>query len=175
MHKTKIMTALHYPSAGEPTSLPLQRPPNPRQRILVAEDEPYIRRLNTEILRGSGYHADAAEDGAAAWNALQAHSYDLLLTDHNMPKLSGIELLKKLHAAHMAMPVIMATGTLPEEQLKRHPWLQIHATLLKPYTPDELLLTVKNVLYLQAINDPSGRETPPPNWQYQPPANGSQL
>ncbi len=90
---------------------------NPRQRVLVVEDEADIRRLNTELLACSGYHVDAAEDGAVAWDMLQANHYDLLVTDHNMPKVSGIELLKKLHDASLKLPVIMATGTLPQAEL----------------------------------------------------------
>ncbi|HEV2453732.1 MAG TPA: response regulator, partial [Verrucomicrobiae bacterium] len=95
---------------------------------------------------GSGYKVDAAADGAIAWDTLQLSHYHLLVTDYNMPKMSGVELLLKLHAAGMAVPVVMASGTIPMEKLKRHPWLQIDATLPKPYTPDELLVTVKRVL-----------------------------
>jgi DNA-binding response OmpR family regulator len=146
---------------------------NPRQRILVVDDEPDIRRLNTEVLASSGYHVDAAEDGATAWNALQLANYDLLITDHDMPKMSGLELLKKLHDSSLKLPVIMATGTLPEEQLARHPWLQIEAILLKPYTFDELLTTVKNVLHFSSGN----REEimTPSDWQGQPLPNGLRL
>jgi DNA-binding response OmpR family regulator len=46
----------------------------------------------------------------------------------------------------MTLPIILATGTLPEEELERHPWLQLAATLLKPFSPDQLLETVKRVL-----------------------------
>src|SRR5665213_2062344 len=146
---------------------------NPRRRILVADDDPMIRRLNTEVLAYSGYQVDAAEDGAAAWDALQLDNYDLLITDHDMPKVTGVELLKKLHDSSLKLPVIMATGTLPEEQLARHPWLEIKAVLLKPYTFDELLETVKNVLHMTAGN----REefALPSNWQGQPLANGLRL
>jgi DNA-binding response OmpR family regulator len=112
----------------------------------VAEDDDDIRRLNTEVLAGSGYKVDAAADGDIAWDTLRLNHYHLLVTDYNMPKVSGVELLLKLHAARVALPVILVSGTIPMEKLKRHPWLQIDATLLKPYTPDELLATVRKVL-----------------------------
>jgi DNA-binding response OmpR family regulator len=120
--------------------------PDPRHRILVAEDDDDIRRLNTEVLAGSGYKVDAAADGNIAWDALRLNHYHLLVTDCNMPKMSGVELLLRLHAARVALPVILVSGTIPTGKLKRHPWLQIDATLLKPYTPDELLATVRKVL-----------------------------
>ena len=127
--------------AGESACAPL-----PPCRILLVEDEPHIRQLNTGALIHSGYHVDVAEDGAAAWEALDADSYDLMITDNNMPRLTGIDLLKKLYAHRMALPVIMATGELPTEEFTQYPWLQPAATLLKPYTIAELLGTVKKVL-----------------------------
>lgn len=116
------------------------------RRILVVEDDLLIRRLNTEMLVFSGYAVDAAEDGAAAWNALQLNRYDLMVTDNEMPNVSGVELLKKVHAIRLALPVIMATAKIPLAEFTRHPWLQPAVTLLKPYTFDELVGAVQVVL-----------------------------
>jgi DNA-binding response OmpR family regulator len=131
---------------SEPTSARALSETNPPHRILVVEDDGDLRRLNVEELIQSGYEVDAAEDGAAGWEALNANSYDLLITDNSMPKLTGVELVKKLRAAGMALPVIMATGTLPTHEFDRRPWLIPDATLLKPFTSADLLGTVKNVL-----------------------------
>ena len=130
----------------KPQTAELHRQPNPRPRILVVEDDEDIRRLNAEVLTVSGYKVDAAADGTIAWDILQYNQYDLLVTDYHMPKMSGVELLKKVRAAHVALPVILVSGTMPVEKLKQDPWLQIDATLLKPYTPDELLARVTEVL-----------------------------
>ena len=119
---------------------------NPSRRILVVEDESTIRQVSTTVLIRYGYHADAAEDGAAGWEALQARRYDLLITDNNMPKLSGIDLIKMLRAEDMALPVIMATGVAPTHELDRNPKLNIAAILLKPFTTGELLETVRKTL-----------------------------
>jgi DNA-binding response OmpR family regulator len=112
----------------------------------VVEDDASLRRLSTEVLVRSGYAVDTAEDGAAAWEALQADSYDLMITDNNMPNLTGIELLKKLYAARMALPFIMTSGQMPDEEFTQCPWLHPAARLLKPYSIDELLGTVKAAL-----------------------------
>jgi DNA-binding response OmpR family regulator len=143
------------------------------QRILVVDDEPHIRELNARALAFSGYHVITVEDGALAWDALQHSHYDLLITDHNMPRLTGIELVKKLHAARMAVPVIMVTGALPTEELKQHPELQIDATLLKPFTTDELLGTVRQVL--RVTYSVSRQNERPPNWRSQPPTDGMRM
>jgi DNA-binding response OmpR family regulator len=159
------MNAKKFSQTGGLNGTPFQSELNPRQRILVAEDDDDIRRLNTELLADSGYKVDAAADGAIAWDALQLNHYHLLVTDYNMPRMSGVELLLKLHAASMALPVILVSGTIPSEKLKRHPWLQIDATLLKPYAPDELLAIVKIVLY--ATNGITRQAAPLSVWQDQ--------
>jgi DNA-binding response OmpR family regulator len=144
------------------STAPLQRQPNLRQRILVVEDDPLIRRLNSEVLIYSGYQVDAADDGAIAWEALLVNNYDLMITDNDMPNLTGVDLLKKVHATRMAMPVVMATGTLPAREFAQSPWLQPAAVVLKPYTFDELLATVEDVLLATAAA--RAEIPPPPSW-----------
>jgi DNA-binding response OmpR family regulator len=162
--------------AGEPAGAPLQCQTSPPRRILVVEDEPDIRRLNAEVLKISGYHVDTAEDGKAGWKALHAtrhvpDSYALLITDHDMPGLTGLALIKKVRAARMALPVIMATGTLPTEDLmNRYPWLQPVATLVKPYSVEQLLGTVEAVL--RTADGAREQIAPPPS---SPSVSGLQL
>ena len=111
----------------------------PANRILLVDDEMDIRQVNAEVLRRYGYQTQTAADGAAAWEALQANSYDLLITDNSMPKVSGVELVKKVRSAHMTLPVILATSALPPaEELDRIPWLQPVATLVKPFSNGDL-------------------------------------
>lgn len=137
-----------------------------RQRILVAEDDSSILRLSTQVLIQSGYGVESAADGAAAWDALSTDPFDLLITDNNMPEVTGVELLKKLHDARMVLPVIMATGALPTEEFARYPWLKPNATLQKPYTMADLLLTVDEVL--RAAAGAREQTGPRPNWQSRP-------
>jgi DNA-binding response OmpR family regulator len=119
---------------------------NPSSHLLVVDDDGEIRALSAEALVGFGYRVDTAEDGAAAWKALHANSYDLLITDNSTAKLSGLELVKKLRSARMTLPVILASGELPTEELNRHPSLQLAATLVKPFSSGQLLETVRAVL-----------------------------
>jgi len=112
----------------------------------VVDDDLAVRELSAQVLIPSGYRVDTAEDGAAGWESLHAHNYDLLITDHNMPKISGVELIRKLRSAQMTLPVVLVSGDIPTEELDRNPSLQLAATLPKPFSPDELLRTVKQVL-----------------------------
>jgi len=139
----------------------------------MVDDDSDIRQLSTEVLIRSGYQVDAAEDGAAAWEALQIKAFNLLITDHNMPKLTGVELVKKLRSARMALPVILATGKLPMAELDQNPELQLAAMLLKPFSPNELVETVTNVLYAHGV---AGRRLASrPDWRSQPSADGLRL
>jgi DNA-binding response OmpR family regulator len=65
-------------------------------KVLIVEDEPVIRQSLCELVSHWGYVADEAEDGELAWELLQAHSYDLVLLDLNLPKVDGMTLCRKL-------------------------------------------------------------------------------
>jgi DNA-binding response OmpR family regulator len=120
--------------------------PAPRRRILLVDDDISMRELNTEALSRAGYEVDGAADGVEGWAALQARQYDLLITDNSMPKVTGVELVRLLRSKNTNLPVIMASGATPTEELKRHPQLAINVILLKPYTTGEFLGTVEQVL-----------------------------
>src|SRR5579872_6035789 len=138
------MTNRIAPRTNEPVSAP---PQSPRpSRILVVEDERLMREVTAKTLIDSGYEVDDAEDGHAAWHTLQSKSYDLLITDNNMPKVTGVELIKKVRAARMDVPIIMTTSAEPEEEFTRLPSIRPTAVLLKPFTSKVLLETVGAVL-----------------------------
>jgi DNA-binding response OmpR family regulator len=143
------MTNKTTPRKSEPDSAPPQCQSRRPSRILVVEDERLVRKVTAKKLIESGYEVDDAEDGEAAWRALQCNSYDLLITDNKMPKVTGVELIRKVRAARMALPIIMATGAEPEE-VTHNPSLQPAAVLLKPFTLKSLLETVRTILLVAA-------------------------
>jgi DNA-binding response OmpR family regulator len=145
------MNRLLRPPCNKAVSAPTQCQTHSSDRILFAEDDVGVRDAMARVLIRSGYHVDVAEDGAAGWEALQIARYDLLITDNKMPKLTGVELVRKLRSAHMKLPVILASASLPTEESGQNPRLQFAATLLKPFTIDELLETVKAVLSATAM------------------------
>jgi DNA-binding response OmpR family regulator len=150
--------ASQIPHSAHSYTAPTPLKSNPPTRILIVDDDMFTRHLSTAVLSRSGYEVDTAEDGAVAWQALNAANYDLVITDNNMPELTGVDLLRKLRAARMALPVIMATGTLPTLEFAQSPWLMPDATLLKPFSSGELLGKVKDVLQM---NDSNARRPDP--------------
>ena len=120
---------------------------NPPHRILVVDDDSDVRQLSIDVLTGSGYEVEGVNDGAAGWEALQTYDYDLIITDNQMPRMTGIEMIEKLRSVRMATPVIMATRHLPTHIFARKPQLKPDATLERPFTNDDLLVAVKNILH----------------------------
>lgn len=90
-----------------------------------------------------------------------------------MPKLTGVELVPKLRAAHMALPVVMAAARLSTDELARNLSLQLAATLVKPFSIGALLNTVKNIL--RATVRPGAPTDSLPSWRSQPAAGGLRL
>jgi len=141
------MNANRASRATKPASKPAIQPTTSPRHILVVAENGDIRQSSAEVLKRSGYRVDAAADAAAAWHALNQDHYDLLITDQKMRDMSGVELLTKLRVARMALPVILATTTLPKGKFTRFPWLQPAVTLPKPYSVEEFLGTVKEALH----------------------------
>jgi len=158
---------------GAKTTAPTPGATHRLQRILVVDDDPYICQLSAEVLIQHGYEVNATEDSATGWKALQIHAYDLLITDLDMPKLSGLKLVKKLRAARLAVPVILASGIMTPRELTRSSWLHLSGALLKPVSPEQLLQTVQAVL--RAPDGAREQIAPPPNRQRQPSAQGLRL
>jgi CheY-like chemotaxis protein len=125
---------------------PTQVHKNSSPRILILDDDCHSRQLQIDLLTSSGYQVEAVNDGAAGWDALRTCDYDLVITDNHMPRMTGLEMIEKLHLSQMAVPVIMATGSLPTDEFARKPWLRPEAALQKPFANHDLLETISNVL-----------------------------
>ena len=115
-------------------------------RILYVEDDQLLSRFVEETLRRSGYDVDTADDGAEAWAALQDRPYHLLITDNQMPRITGLELIHRVRLARLTIPIILASGTVGALPVDDLPWLQCAAVLAKPFTPEQLVLIVHEVL-----------------------------
>jgi DNA-binding response OmpR family regulator len=141
------MAAKNIAQAWEQVSAALQGKLEQPYRIFVADGDEDMCHLNAEVLIEAGYDVGVATDGVGAWNAIQLASYDLLVTDNRLARISGLELLKNIRIASIDLPVIIVTEAPPEKKFRLPPWLTIEAVLFKPYSADELLAMVRNVLH----------------------------
>lgn len=84
-------------------------------RILIVDDSSTMRRIIGNVVQQLGIgkgNFDEAEDGLVAWDLLQKNKYDIILTDWNMPNMSGLELVKKIRSndsSHKDTPTVMIT------------------------------------------------------------------
>jgi DNA-binding NtrC family response regulator len=83
---------------------------HPEQNILVVDDDLLVRKVLKKYISSLGYYVDTAEDGRSALDMLRSFSYDLVLTDLEMPVLDGIELLKQMSVEFPIIPKIVLTG-----------------------------------------------------------------
>jgi two-component system, chemotaxis family, chemotaxis protein CheY len=118
----------------------------PSYRILVVDDEDNDRELNCRVLIRAGYEVVGAADGDAAWAAIQTQHFDLMITDNCMPKVTGVELVNKLHYAGTKLEVVLLTGEFPDDQFNRYPWLKSVVILTKPLANSEIISVVRKIL-----------------------------
>jgi DNA-binding response OmpR family regulator len=129
-----------------PGSPPIEGQKSSRNRILVVDDDSDVRQRNVTLLIDSGYDVEDATNGADGWEALQDRYFDLVITDNRMPKMTGVEMIEKLRLSRMTIPVIMATSHMPTFEFARKPWLRPDLAMVVPFSDDEFLAAIRNLL-----------------------------
>ncbi len=113
-------------------------------KLLVVDDEPNLRLVIQKELKRLGYEVEAAEDGEAAWSLLEERDFDVMLCDISMPRLGGIDLLKRIREKHQNPPeAIMLTGHATVDTAIEAMKLGAYDYLTKPYRIVELSALVK--------------------------------
>jgi CheY-like chemotaxis protein len=113
-----------------------------RRRVLVADDSPVVCQLVQEILVSAGYAVEVVNDGAAALAAIREREPDLVLSDVEMPKMGGLELLAEIRQRTQKLPVVMLTTRGSVEDRQRASALGANAYLLKTGFKSDALLDV---------------------------------
>jgi signal transduction histidine kinase/CheY-like chemotaxis protein len=132
----------------EDSTLETPAPESTGETILVVEDEDEIRKLVRKVLEQLGYKVLEAEDGVRGLSVYQAHRTKIagVILDLTMPKKSGLEVLASLRNLNPAIRVILSSGYSAAAQKLDLPKLGVMAFLQKPYVPNELARTLRNVL-----------------------------
>jgi len=81
------------------------------KNILIVDDSITVRETERKLLENRGYQVDVAVDGVEGWNAVRTKSYDLVISDIDMPRMNGIELIKNIrnHSAYSSLPIIVVS------------------------------------------------------------------
>ncbi|HMJ25130.1 MAG TPA: response regulator, partial [Pyrinomonadaceae bacterium] len=112
-------------------------------RLLIAEDESNLRLVLQKELQRLGYRVQAAADGEAALRKLEESNVDVLLCDINMPRMDGMELLRRVHERPNPPEVIMLTGQGTIETAVEAMKIGAYDYLTKPYSITELDVRVR--------------------------------
>ena len=107
-------------------------------RILIAEDDPVLADGLSRSLRAGGYAVDVVGNGEAADSALSAQPFDLVILDLGLPKLAGLEVLRRMRARQTATPVLILTAADSVEQRVKGLDLGADDYMAKPFALSEL-------------------------------------
>ena len=119
------------------------------KKVLVVDDEIHIVHVVSLKLRNRGFEVISADNGADAYERACEEMPDLIITDFQMPVMTGLEFLEKLRGNRetAAIPVIMLTARSHAISAEQSETLRIHYCLSKPFSPRELLSKVEDILF----------------------------
>lgn len=119
---------------------------NSGKRILVVDDSELVRNFHCYIIKMFGYQVDTAENGAVALEKLLGDEYQLLVTDINMPKMDGYELIRNVHDKGLSIPIIIISTEDEYKPALAGVGADYGIHMVKPTDPEKLVKTIKMLL-----------------------------
>ena len=123
------------------------------RRLLIAEDEPILRIAMADALRKEGWEVDVAEDGARAMILFESHFHDVILTDVMMPKVDGMEVLRRAKAMQPETTVILITAYATVDSAVEAMRQGAADFIAKPFSMMQLLLRLNNVCSFRLLKE----------------------
>lgn len=115
-------------------------------KILIAEDDPHLRRLLVLHLQQNGFEAVPCPDGTSAWERFGSEHVDLLITDVMMPGMDGNRLAERIRATNQDLPILMLTALESFEDKEKGFSSGSDDYMVKPVDMKELILRIKALL-----------------------------
>ena len=120
-------------------------------RILLVDDDDDNLTMVAHGLRKIGFHVECAKDGEDGWLALLTGDFDAIITDNNMPRLTGIELIRRIRAFPLSLPVILMSSCLPTGEMGLSGLLSPGGAIEKSLSFNELVTQI--VCLLKSITN----------------------
>lgn len=114
---------------------------DPNMRVLIVDDFATMRRIVRNILRQIGLqNVVEADDGTTAWDVINREKIDFIVSDWNMPKMTGIELLRKVRGSeqYADIPFLMVTAEAQQENIIEAAQAKVSNYIVKPFTADTM-------------------------------------
>ena len=122
--------------------------PDTKMRILVVDDFATMRRIIKNILKQIGCeNIDEAEDGRQAFGKLKSEHFDFVVSDWNMPNMTGIELLQAVRSdpGLSALPILMVTAETEKEKVLEAVQSGVNNYIVKPFTAEVLMEKINKI------------------------------
>ncbi|MFL6550631.1 MAG: response regulator [Povalibacter sp.] len=118
------------------------------RNILAVDDSPSMREMVALTLKSAGFNVTSASDGDEALSAARSQSFDLVLSDVNMPRMDGISLIRALRAesAYKHTPILMLTTESSADRKREGKAAGATGWIVKPFDPELLVATMQRVL-----------------------------
>lgn len=127
-------------------------------KILVVDDFSTMRRIVKSLLKELGYlNVEEADDGSTAWPMIQNNQYDFIISDWNMPEMTGVDLLKKVRqtASLKNTPFLLITAEAKHSQMRDAIDSGVDGYILKPFTAAILDSKIQSIFKrLDALSSP---------------------
>lgn len=124
-----------------------------RKRILIVENNDTLRELLRVTLRTRGYLVATAHDGLSGLEKLEEDSYDLLITDNQMPRMDGLELIEEIYRRKMGLRILMISGRFTKDILERVKERGVLECLDKPFSFKQMIETVREILERDTVTE----------------------
>ena len=117
-------------------------------KILAVDDSASMRQMVSFTLKSAGFDVSEASDGVEALKVAQSQSFDVIISDVNMPNMDGLTLVKELRAinTYKFTPILMLTTESSSEKKQAGRAAGATGWIVKPFNPDQLLATVNKVV-----------------------------
>ena len=128
--------------------------PSTIRHLLYAEDEPLLRQATTEALVNAGYEVDPTTDGSDALTKAVSNisHYDLLITDHRMPRMDGLKLVRLLRQADFQGRILVLAGSIGPDARSIYEQFHVDAIIRKPVRLALLLDTIDSLATLPRLS-----------------------
>jgi DNA-binding response OmpR family regulator len=120
-------------------------------RVLLIEDDPIIQGLIAMSLQKAGYQVKCVGDGEEGWSCLCSEHFDLLITDNNLPRLTGLALIRRLRTGDHQIPILLISGQIPWQAPGLEMLLNPGMALEKPFSMARLTESVRSVMQTASV------------------------
>lgn len=112
----------------------------------MIDDDALMRRVCEIGLSRNGCAVVVEENAEAAWETIQSRGFDLVITDHHMPTMTGLDLIRRMRGKKISTPSLLISGNLPSEVRESLEKLQPGDFLMKPFNVHDLIARIRTLL-----------------------------